>query len=282
MPASTKDRKFYLRTPDLEFRLNGPIKIGNVITDMTLPQDPITFLDPLPKIIPGSGYSKGKTESEHHASVNAGLSAKLYDVFGGQAEAKTSSSLKTIYAFDKVSAWYLEKNPTAADAEKFREKDDEFKNALRNGPVYIVTGLKIAKGLRYSNQRASEHKAALSGGGHVTQEATVEGRLEGELGGENTDTWTVLGDPILAYRLHIMKTKGWSWKGEGNLTAKTYDPGDAGFMNREDEVDEFEVDTDEVLPKDIGFFAMEQEFEGVHYLDFEDEEEEWSLTVLEG
>jgi hypothetical protein len=52
--------------------------------------------------------------------------------------------------------------------------------------VYIVTGLKIAKGLRYSNQRASEHKAALSGGGHVTQEATVEGKLEGELGGENT------------------------------------------------------------------------------------------------
>ena len=79
-----------------------------------------------------------------------------------------------------------------------------------------------------------------------------------------------------------MKKEGWSWKGEGNLTAKTYDPGDAGFMNREDEVDEFEVDTDEVLPKDIGFFATEQEFEGVHYLDFEDEEEEWSLAVLEG
>jgi hypothetical protein len=137
MPASKKDRKFYFRAPDLEFRLNGPIKIGNVITDMTLPQDPITSLDPLSKIIPGSGYSKGKMESEQHASVSAGLSAKLYDVFGGQAEAKTSRSLKTIYAFDKVSAWYLEKNPTAADAEKFREKDDEFKNALRNGPVYM-------------------------------------------------------------------------------------------------------------------------------------------------
>ena len=79
-----------------------------------------------------------------------------------------------------------------------------------------------------------------------------------------------------------MKKKGWSRKGEGNLTAKTYDPSDAGFMNRKDEVDEFEVDIDEVLPNDIGFFATEQEFEGVHYLDFEDEEEEWSLAVLEG
>ncbi|KAF7503134.1 hypothetical protein GJ744_004276 [Endocarpon pusillum] len=185
MPASTKEGKFYLRAPDLEFRLNGPIKIGNVITDMSLPQDPITFLDPLPKIIPGSGYSKGKTESEHHASINVGISAKVYEFFGGQAEAKSSSSLKTIYAFDKLSAWYLEKNPTAADAKKFHDKDDEFKNALRKGPVYIVTGLKIAKALRYSNQRASENKAALSGGVHITREVTVEGKLGGELGGEN-------------------------------------------------------------------------------------------------
>ena len=134
MPAPTH-RKFYLRAPDLEFRLDGPIKIGNVITDMSLPQDPITLLDPLPKIIPGSGYSKGKTESEHSTSINATLSAKFYDMFGGQAEAKRSSSSKTIYAFDEVSAWYLEKNPTAADAKQFREKDEEFKHALQNGPV---------------------------------------------------------------------------------------------------------------------------------------------------
>lgn len=52
--------------------------------------------------------------------------------------------------------------------------------------MYIVTGLKIAKSLRYSNQRASEHKATLSGGGHVTQEATVQGQFKGEVGRENT------------------------------------------------------------------------------------------------
>lgn len=135
MPPPTKDRRFYLRAPDLEFGLDGPIKIGNVITDMTLPQDPITFFDPLPNIISGSGYSTGKTESEHHASATAGLSAKLYDVFGGQAEARSSKSLKTIYTFDKVSALYLERNPTITDVERFREQNEQFKNALRNGPV---------------------------------------------------------------------------------------------------------------------------------------------------
>ena len=51
--------------------------------------------------------------------------------------------------------------------------------------MYIVTGLKIANGLKYSNQRASERKAALSGKGPVTQEVTAEGKLEGEQGGES-------------------------------------------------------------------------------------------------
>ncbi|KAI5920980.1 hypothetical protein F4810DRAFT_722920 [Camillea tinctor] len=220
MPASTKDRKFYFRAPDLEFGLNGPIKIGNIIS--------------------GSGYGKGKTESRNHTSVNASLSTKLYDVFGGQAEAKANRSMKTIYEFDKVSALYLEKNPTATDAKKFCEQDDEFKRALKNGLVNIVTGLKIEEGLRYSNLKASGHEAALSGKGHVTQETTLEGRLERESGEENT-----------------------------------------GFMHLENEADDLEVGSAEVSRKDAGFFAVEQEFENVQYVDFEDEEGEWCLAVLE-
>jgi hypothetical protein len=131
----TKSRKFYLRAPDLEFRLNGPIKIDNILTDLSLPQDPISFLDPLPNIISGSGYGEGKTESEHHSSVHAGLSAKLYDVFGGQAEAKRSSSVKTIYEFEEVEALYLENNPTVKEMKALRESDAEVKSALKNEPV---------------------------------------------------------------------------------------------------------------------------------------------------
>ncbi|OQU98205.1 hypothetical protein CLAIMM_04023 [Cladophialophora immunda] len=283
MPASAQERKFYLRAPDLEFQLNGPIRIGNVITDMTLPQDPITFLNPLPNVVAGSAYGKGKIGSEHHASVKVGLSAKMYDLFGAQGEAKANTSLKTVYTFDKVSSWYLEKNPTVADMKRFRDKDDEFKNALNHGPVYIVTGLKITEGLRYSNRRASAHQAGLSGGAHITPDATVGGRLEGETGGEDVDSWRIMGDTILAYRLHMVKKQGWAWKGQGDITTKTYDPGDAGFMNYDDDkVDESELDADELSPQDAAVFAAEQEFEEMRQLDLEDEEEEWSLAVLDG
>jgi hypothetical protein len=73
--------------------------------------------------------------------------------------------------------------------------------------VYIVTGLKIARGLRYSKQRVNENKASLRAGGHVTQDATLEGYIEGERGTENTGQFAAevhMGAIYLMYRLHAL------------------------------------------------------------------------------
>jgi hypothetical protein len=65
------------------------------------------------------------------------------------------------------------------------------------------------------------------------------------------------------------------------LTSKSYNPGDAGFMNTEDEMDAFEGEIGAVLPDDIGGYAKEQYFRKLDYLDIEDDEEEWILAILE-
>jgi hypothetical protein len=78
--------------------------------------------------------------------------------------------------------------------------------------------------------------------------------------------------------LHVIKS-GWSFRGEGSLTAKSFNPGDAGFMNVEEEMDEFEGEIGAVLQDDIDSFADEQLFQP-DYLDVEDDEEEWVLTTL--
>jgi hypothetical protein len=73
--------------------------------------------------------------------------------------------------------------------------------------VYVVTGLKIARGLRYSKQRARENKASVKAGGHVTQDATLEGYLEGERGTENTGQFLPevhIGAMSLTYRLRAL------------------------------------------------------------------------------
>ncbi|KAL1599049.1 hypothetical protein SLS59_006499 [Nothophoma quercina] len=223
MPLSTDGPKLYLRASSLDFKLNGPIKIGNVIERMTFPEDSKVRLDPLPKIVGGAALAEGRVESERHAALHAGLAAKLSNVFVGQAEAKKNSSLRTVYAFDKISTLMLERFPDDDDVEAFRSNNEKFKKAVDAGPVGVV------------------------------------------------------GDVILAYRLHIVKSKWFS----SSLIAKSHDPGDAGFMNKEDKVDKFEGETKEVSLNDVNSFAKKQYYPDPSYVEFEDDEEEWTLAVLE-
>ncbi|KAF2804924.1 uncharacterized protein BDZ99DRAFT_467152 [Mytilinidion resinicola] len=208
MPAAQGNQKYYLRVPDLEYIQGGPIKIGNIITNMFHPENTIGFLDPLPNVMKGAGAGEGDVKREAHGSINISFSAKLYEAFGGRAEASKERSLRTVYEYNEVESWYLSQNPTGADVKALRKKDEQVDGALNTGPVFIVTGLKIAKGLKYSNRRTAEMHGGLSGGGHINEHAAVEGRAEATRGGENAESYKILGDCILAYRLHEVKEAG--------------------------------------------------------------------------
>ncbi|KAJ4990181.1 putative subtilisin [Stagonosporopsis vannaccii] len=248
--------------------------------DILLDKDPISKLNPTPSIITGSGYGKGKKEHEGHASVKLDLSAKIYEVFGGQAEARSSNSLRTIYEFDKIVAKYFQTNLTKADAKKLRDTDAEVKGALSRGPVYVISGLKIAKGLKYSNKRTEDIGGSMGAYGRVTKDASVKADLEGDKGGEDLENYTVIGDTILAYRLHIIKKEGFRWLGERDLEVKTLDPGAAGFMNRNETLSEKDVDIEEVTAKDAKYFAEDEEYGNVEEIKLKDGEEDWSLLSI--
>lgn len=278
--SSTSTSKFYLRTPDLEYNLQGPIQIGNVIRDMKCPQDPIATLNPVPQIITGSGFGDGRMEHEVHGSLKLNLSAKIYEAFGGQAEASTNNSLRTTYEFDEIEAQYLKKNPTKADAENLRDTDKEVKGALSRGPVYIVTGLKIAKGLKYSNKRTADQGGSLGAQGRVAKEASVGGNLEAERGGEDLENYTIKGDTILAYRLHIIKKESFRWLGERELQVESVDHGKAGFMNHSDHVEDEGIDVAEVTVQEAQYFAQDEEYGGIEEMSLTDDKESWTLLSI--
>lgn len=277
MSSSQENRKFYIRSPDLEFLQDGPIKIGNVITDMFFPQDPIATLQPISNTIQGAGYGTGRKSRENHASIDLSFSAKLYQAFGGQAEAKGSNAMHTLYDFDEIQSFYLKDNPTKADVKTLRDNDEEVKAALATGPIYIITGLKIAKGLRYSNERSSEAQASVRGGAQVNEHAVIQGKAEGTKGGTNTEKWPVLGSPIIAYRLHIIKSSKFLWRSE-ILASKSLDPKSHGFMSRDDEDEEdFDLESAEVGLEDVKYFAEEVDYEEVEEVGVEDMDEAYSM-----
>lgn len=283
MPSSPENRKFYLRSPDLEFTRDGPIQIGNVITDMFYPQDALTTLNPVPKIMQGASFGSGRKSRESHASIDLSFSATLYEAFGGQADAKSSSAAHEQYDFDEIQSYYLERSISPKDAQTLSDTDEEVKAILDdNRPVYVVTGLKIAKGLRYSTGRSSDKQAGLGGTAQVTEEVGLQGKAEGSRGGATTEEWDVLGDCIIAYRLHMIKRKGFIWK---TLQSKTLDPKRHGFMSHNTaSEDDLEVDVGEVSQDTIGYFVEEEAYKGVREVDVnvEDASEKFSIVCRQG
>ncbi|KAJ4363154.1 hypothetical protein N0V83_010274 [Neocucurbitaria cava] len=281
MVLSHGKKKFYLKAPDLEFGLDGPIQIGNIIKDMKTPQDPIAALDPTPNIVSGPDYDKGNKTHESHASLGLKFSVEIFQVFGGQAGAKASSASQTVYEFDGIESLYLQTNPTAADAKKLHESNHAVKGALNRGPVFIVTGLKVAKGLRYSNRHVAEKQAMIGRQDHVMKEFADEGTLEGDKGSEDAEEYTVKGDVILAYRLHVIKKEGFRWIGEREIDAKTFDPGEAGFMNHDRMGKEDQVGVGEVSLQDVQYFVEDHEYGGLQVVAVEVEGQSWSMLSIE-
>ncbi|KAI4623397.1 hypothetical protein J4E83_004791 [Alternaria metachromatica] len=281
MSTLPEDKNWYLRAPSLDYPDGGPIRIGNIITNVAEPQNDIANLDGQLKIIPGISYGKGQKDREIHSSAAIKLATKLYTAFGGQADAQRSKDWKTTYKFDRIDSVMLARNPRVEQVQELRSTNKAVRDALTKGPIYIISSLKLANGLKYANEHMRDKEAGMGGQAHVTQEATFEGDVKGSKSGKTSETYNMMGNVILAYKLQIVKTKGWKWKGEVDLSTGTYDPGRAGFMSKEGELLEEPLECDLLSPRDIGFIAREEEYESVQDHEMENEEDDWWMTCIE-
>lgn len=234
----------------------------------------------MPKIIDGISSSRGRTERDSHSSAVINLASKIYIVFGGQAEARHSKEMETIYTFDRIDALMLERNPRMTDLEAIRNTDKEVRNALKRGPVCIVIALKLAKGMKYVNVHKNERVTGLGVNAHVTKEATVDGELGSSNRGRTAESYTMIGNVILAYKLQIVKPERWKWRGESTLKVRAYDPGRAGFMSRENGAKEESLEAAVLSPQEMEYVAYEEEFEGLETVDFEDENDAWRMVCV--
>lgn len=112
----SKGGNFYLRAPTLEYYLDGPIRIGNVIVDPKLPQDPITRLDFIPNIVVTS-------ETKKETTVPA------------FARAFRREKSVAAYAFDEITTSYLATAAKSIVNDGLPWNDEEVQHALHRGPV---------------------------------------------------------------------------------------------------------------------------------------------------
>lgn len=205
--------------PDFTFTPEGPIKLGTVIAH---PSRPTLVLASLPGdsgiILPKEStiielnHSHEKSTSR---SVSLNILMKFFEV--ATASAKAEASLKTFESYgivDHEIRFFVDPfTPSTATAITTLPdvKKHIDKGIFGKKPVYIVTGLRIAKrSFKVKKEIEGNLSGEISGSGPGI-EANVPVVVDASLGGSSdrmaTDSYDTAPEIVFAYRLSIIRTK---------------------------------------------------------------------------
>ncbi|RKK64380.1 hypothetical protein BFJ69_g16746 [Fusarium oxysporum] len=205
----------YILAPNWTFRPEGRIAIGNVLVDPLLPHRALLKSDPnchLP--------TETATEKNWQLSIEAmrNLSLRIWTIFLEKISIKIGAnrthikdgqfnmqSLDTVSLKDDLSDDYIKTLCSNPKVREFMRVD-----SLLCKPVYVVTGLKVAKGFSFSGM--AKHSASLTGeaGGEVAPEASLGGGAQASSSTSISDQFESVNDIIFAYQLTMIKPKGWT------------------------------------------------------------------------
>jgi hypothetical protein len=223
--------KTYLLAPNFTYHPNTSICMGDIILD---PADPTKPLSSLPlDTNNNSNNPLYKTEShlDHDATLTRSTAAHLHgSVFakflqtaharlGGAA----GSDALDEYTIDRLETVYFRKQPTDAEGARRVREDAAVRAAVNSGggvfggkrAVYMVTGLKIARGFRVVSGRTRGVRAGGEVGGRGMGMGVAGGGVEVGVevgGGREEDVQLALRagqDIVFAYQLHAIAHKGW-------------------------------------------------------------------------
>ncbi|KND89142.1 hypothetical protein TOPH_06217 [Tolypocladium ophioglossoides CBS 100239] len=197
------------------FRPGGRIANGNVIVDPLLPHRVLVGPDPHKPLLTETATEKNW---QLCLETKRGLSFSIWAIFLEKISVKagpshmrvkngqfTMQSLETQSLRDEPSDEYIAALCGNPKVKEFLRLD-----SLLFRPVYVVTGLKIAKGFRLSG--TEKHESSL------TAKASAEVALEVSLGtGADSSSSVSISnqfesgnDIIFAYQLMMIKPKGWT------------------------------------------------------------------------
>lgn len=246
----------YLLAPNFQLKPGGPILLGNIIADPLRPHRPLTTIDAstlkatYPRIETITYDDRTVTRrSSHDASMAVG--AQIARIISAKVSGTRGSSVHTNYTMDAVETAYFVTDPPLEEIET-RLKVPRVQTVLKAGrmpglrqPVYMVTGVMVAKGLAVLQEKGKHGAGEVEAGGNAPTPAGdvgVGANLSKSGDMEESDTWKTQEDIVFAYQLLKIEVKG--WKG----TRIEYDElkHKAAFLSQDQEDDEEEDDEDEI------------------------------------
>lgn len=217
----------YLLAPNFHFKPDtGPIALGNLITDPLRPHRALTTVDAstlktvYPRIERITDYDRTMTR-ESSDDLSMAVWAQFVRTVSAKVSGERGTSERTDYTMQALENVYFVTDPTLEEIEarlRVPRVQAVVKASSMPGwrqPVYMITGLMIAKGFT-AYQESRKHKAAEIGvDGHGPTPAGDVGLgvdLAQSVSAEKSDSWKAGEDIVFAYQLLKIEVKGWRGK----------------------------------------------------------------------
>jgi hypothetical protein len=217
----------YLLAPRFIFKPDtGPITLGSLIADPFRPHRVLTTIDeavlsskypPVEKFLERDSKFSRDTSRDPPFSIWAQF---LQTINAKTHVAHTTASLAQ-FTMDALETVYFATDPTQEEIEA-RVNVPRVQAAIASGqllgrrqPVYMVTGLKIAKNFAVVKERGSRKEGGIGAGVPIPTPASDVG-IGADLGGGKSiwekDEWKTDADIVFAYQLLKIEVKGWKDK----------------------------------------------------------------------
>lgn len=258
--------KTYILAPNFTFERDGPIRLGNIIADPFRPTKVLSTLSHEPLTAKHTDFECSFTR-EKSRSLRGGVWAQFLQTasasVGGGGERATTSE----YTMDSLETVRLKQDPSDEEAAA-RSREPKVQAAIKSGlsgaaPVYIVTGLMIAKAFRFSRSVTSTRSGNVGAGVPVTAEVGVGMDVDASTSTTVGDSMRSGSDIIFAYQLHTIASKGWWHK---RVEAEVYAPKSA-FLNNDQRVVEEEIGVQASTCEELLEVARENEEDSIQTLD---------------
>lgn len=256
-PTSTMARQqTYLLAPSFRFKpKTGPIALGNLITDPLRPHRALTAIDAdslkanYPRIETITEQDHALNRATSH-DVSTGVWSQFVQTICAKVSVQRNSTAQTSYTMDSLETMYFITDPSLAEIEA-RLKVPRVQGFVKASnfpglrkPVYMVTGLMIAKGFTAREETGKSTSAQVVATGTIPTPASgarLGAKLSKSTNNTQSDAWRVIEDIVFAYQLLKIEIKG--WKG----TKLKYDElrHKAAYLSRDEEFDEDEDGEDD-------------------------------------
>ncbi|KAH0426570.1 hypothetical protein CcaCcLH18_10254 [Colletotrichum camelliae] len=209
---------------------DGPLHLGSIIDDLRNPE-PVNegAINPPEKVYNDTkmGFTASRSKMK---GGQFGIWAKAVgiDGLGVEASANYTTTSEVTYRFESIDTEYFHANDDYITSAMNKEDVKEFMQGNRNDPVYIVTGLKIAR--RPTVRVRSEKKKGAKVGASINQPwgLPIDTGVGGTTTNEDTEEmeFEASGDFVIGIRVKKVRYTLWGRIcGKPSLSIKKHDRG---------------------------------------------------------